>query len=284
MKAFFNHSEPKDTISIGDEKIELPILYFRDDYFALYFSADYDKVKAAMPADQLYPVMLPNGRAVVALGAFNYIETTIGPYGEFAVAVPAVYGKPTTASNGIFPLLMESSYPGFGAVVLHLPVTTRKARDGGRTIWGYTKFIADMHFTVCPEYMQCTLRERDAHILDLRVRRKGIYMRDRKPLTTYTVKDRQLIKTVVPQIGTKRFSLLTGGSYVRLGTHPMAESIKALDLASKPFMSVCYPERGAILPAGRVIATDVAPLEGYYGEDRTAEHTVAYTEDLDVPN
>lgn len=284
MKAFFDHSEPRGTFTLGEEAIDMPILYFRDDYFALYFSADYDKVKSSMPTDQLYPVMLPNGRAIVALGAFNYIDTTIGPYGEFAVGVPAVYGKQTTASSGILPLLMESNYSGFGVVVLHLPVTNKKARDGGRTVWGYTKFIADMHFTVCPEYMQCRLLEGETHILDLHMRRKGIYMRDRKPLTTYTVKDRQLIKTVVPQTGTKRFSLLVGGSYVRLGSHPMAESIKALDLSPKPFMSVYYPERAAILPAGQVIASDVAPMEGYYGKDRVAEHTITFTGDTTISN
>ncbi|MFC1505082.1 acetoacetate decarboxylase family protein [Thermodesulfobacteriota bacterium] len=284
MKAFFDHSEPRDTLTLGDETIELPILYFRDDAFALYFSADYEKVKNNMPTDQLYPVMLPNGRAIIALAAFNYIDTTIGPYGELAVAAPAVYGKQTTASSGIFPALMESNYSGFGVVVLHLPVTHEKARDGGRVGWGYTKFIADMHFTLRPEYMQCRMLEKDTHILDLRLRRKGIYVRDRKPLTTYSVKDRQLIKTVVPQTATKRISLLTGGSYVRLGSHPMAESIKALDLAPKPFMSVYYPERGAILPAGQVIANNVEPLEGYYGETREAEHIITYAGDTAVPN
>jgi hypothetical protein len=284
MKAFFDHSEQRGTFTLGEETIDLPILYFRDDCFALYFSADYHKVRSSMPTDQLYPVMLPNGRAIVALGAFNYIDTTIGPYGEFAVAVPTVYGRPTTATSGILPLLKESNYAGFGVVVLHLPVTNKKARDGGRTVWGYTKFIADMHFKICPEYMQCRLLEGETHILDLRMRRKGFYLRDRKPLTTYTVKNGQLIKTVVPQTGTKRFSLLTGGSYVRLGSHPMAESIKALGLAPKPFMSVYYPERGAILPAGQVIAENVEPLEGYYGEDRIAEHTVTYTDNISMAN
>ena len=284
MKEFFDHSEQRGTLTLGDESIDLPILYFRDDAFALYFSADYKSAHSSMPTDQLSPVMLPNGRAIIALVAFNYIDTSIGPYGEIGVAIPAVYGKQTTAFSGVLPLLMESNYAGFGVVVMHLPVTNEKARDGGRIGWGYTKFIADMHFTFCPEYIQVRMLEKDSHILEMRVKRKGFYVRDRKPITTYTVKDRQLIKTIIPQTATKRISLMTGGSYVRLGTHPMAESIKALDISSKPFMSVYYPERAGILPAGQVIAKDVKPLEGYYGEDRIAEHTVAYADFVDVPN
>jgi hypothetical protein len=133
-----------------------------------------------------------------------------------------------------------------------------------------------MYFMICPEYLQCRMLEKDAPILDLRVRRRGVYVRDRKPLTTYSVKDRQLIKTVVPQMATKRVSLLTGGSHARLGSHPVADSIRELELSPAPFMSVYYPERAAILPAGQVVESHVAPLEGYYGETRTAEHVVTY--------
>ncbi|RLB77210.1 MAG: hypothetical protein DRH06_04275, partial [Deltaproteobacteria bacterium] len=34
---------------------ELPILYFRDDLFLLFYTADYNKVKALMPSDKLHP-------------------------------------------------------------------------------------------------------------------------------------------------------------------------------------------------------------------------------------
>ena len=36
----------------------------------------------------MHPVTMPNGRAIVVIGAYNYIDTTIGPYGEVPVAIP----------------------------------------------------------------------------------------------------------------------------------------------------------------------------------------------------
>jgi len=274
MKPFFENAAPVRSVTHGQASFDLPILYYRDDAFGLYFTADADAVSAVMPSDRLFPVLLPNKRALAAIFAFNYIDTSIGPYGEVAVALPAVYGKPITPAGGILPALMESRYPGFGVVVMHLPVTRVEARDAGRGEWGYTKFIADMHFEITPEYMQCRLGEGDDHILDLKVKRRGVYLRDRKPLITYSVKEGALIRTVIPQRATKRISLFTGGCDLVLGEHPVARSIRALKLS--PLMSVYYPERPAILPSGKVIERDVRPLEGYSGSDRTAVHHVSY--------
>jgi len=276
MKTFFGDSKPVNTVTYGKATFDLPILYYRDDAFALYFTADYEKVKTAMPSDRLHPVVLPGNRAIVAIGMFNYIETSIGPYGEVAVALPAVFGKKVTAFKGVFAALLESSYPGFGVVIMHLPVTGVEARDAGRGQWGYTKFIADMHFSISPEYLQCTMLEGEAPILDMRVQRKGFYLRDKKPLTTFSVKNGDLIKTVIPQTATKRVSLMTGASRLRLGDHPVAESIRDLGISSRPFMSVYYPERAAILPSGTIIEKGVRPLDGYLGAERKAVHSIEY--------
>ena len=264
------------SVTHGKATFDLPILYHRDDAFALYFTANYEKVKAVMPSNKLHPVVLPGGKAIAAIGAFNYIDTSIGPYGEIAIALPAVFGKQVTAAKGLLAALMESGYPGFGVVVMHLPVTRVEARDAGRGEWGYTKFIADMHFSITPEHMECRMLEGHEHILDMRVKRRGFYLRDKKPLTTFSVKSNDLIKTVIPQTATKRVSLMPNGSYVKLGNHPVASSIRELGISPRPFMSVYYPERPAILPSGTIIEKGVRPLDGYLGKDRRADHTIAY--------
>jgi len=276
MQTFFGDSKPVNTVAHGAATFDLPILYYRDDAFALYFTADYEKVKAAMPSDKLHPVILPGSKAIVAICAFNYIDTSIGSYGEVAVALPAVFDKEMNSFSGLLAAIRESGYPGFGVVVMHLPVTRVEARDAGRGEWGYTKFIADMHFSISPEYLECRMLEGDAHILDLRVKRKGFYLRDKKPLTTFSVKNGDLIKTVIPQTATKRISLMPGGSRLELGDHPVAESIRSLEISSRPFMSVYFPERAGILPSGTVIENRVRPLDGHLGEDRKAVHSVEY--------
>jgi hypothetical protein len=276
MSSFFASARPGTEVAVGSETAELPILYFRDDAFGLFFTADAAKVRGALPSDRLHPVQLPGGRALVAIFAFNYIETTIGPYGELAVAPLVVYGK--RPPIGVVPALLEAGYPGFGMVVLHLPVTGTLARDGGRQLWGYTKFVADMAFTVTPEFQQCRLGEEGAHILTLRVARGGFVRRDSKPMITYSVLDGRLIRTTIPHRAVFRTALGSKGSFLELGDHVMADSIRGLGLSRKPLMTRYYVERGAILPAGEVVEESVRPLEGHYGTDREGELKVRYTE------
>jgi hypothetical protein len=274
MSAFFAGARPGRQVVVGGTTYELPILYFRDDMFAAFHTADLRAVRAALPSDRLHPLRLPGGRALAAVVAFNYVETTIGPYGEVGVVVPAVHGRPPPV--GLLPGLMESRYPGFGNVVLHLPVTTRVARDGGRGQWGYTKFLADMRFEITPEHQQCELGEGGGHILTLRVPRRGLVRRDAKPLVTYSVKDGRLLRTSIPQRGTCRDAVRPSGSFLRLGSHPVADSIRALGLSERPFLTRHYLERAAILPEGEVVEEGVRALDGFHGGEQEGELTVAY--------
>lgn len=262
-------------VTHGSARFELPILYHRDDLFGLFFSASFERVASLMPSANLHPTRLPGGgRAVVGIVAFNYFDTSIGPYGEVGVIVPAVYGE--RPPPPMIPLLLEAGYPGYGYVVLHLPVTTTTARDAGRGEWGYTKFVADMHFTTAPECFECRLAERNAPILTMRVPRRGWISRDTKPLVTYSVRQGDLIKTVIPQRGVCRNALLPRGWALELGQHEIASSIAALELSSRPLLSRIYIERNTILPAGEVIEREVQPLDGCSGVDREGTHVTRY--------
>jgi len=275
MPHFFPSTRPGKTVTHGNATFELPVLYFRDDLFALFFTAEPHKVRSLMPSDWLHPVLLSARKAIVGVAAFNYIDTTIGPYGEVAVGLPAVYSA--SAPPVIIPALLEARYPGFGSVVAHLPVTNIVARDAGRGEWGFTKFVADMHFTITPEFMECRMSEKEQHILTLRVARRGIAVKDKKPLVTFSVREGNLLKTTIPQRGSCRFAVNPKGSFLHLGDHPMSKSIRALSLSERPFMSRYYLERSAIVPAGQVIERGVRPLDGYLGKKRRGKHTVVYT-------
>jgi hypothetical protein len=278
-KGFFDGARPGKQAKYGEASFELPILYLRDDFFGLYYTADKKKVSEIIPSDKLTPITLPNGRAVVAIMAYNYLETTIGPYGEVPVAIPVLLEKKQLPLGGFLPLMLQGAYPGFGVLVMHLPVTKVVARDAGRGEWGYTKFVADMDFNITPEFLECKMYEKDQFIFDLRVMRRGFHVPDKNPLITFSVKDRQLIRTVIQINGVMRFCFRTKDSYVKFGTHPMAQSIQALDIAEKPFAQSFYTERAAILPSGEVVDRNVKPLEGYIGETRVGRHTWKYTAD-----
>ncbi len=278
MTTFFSGTRPGSTVTHNGTTFELPILYFRDDFFGLYFTVDLKKVKAIIPSDNLHPLILPNGRAVIGVAGYNYRETTIGPYGEIPVAIPVVMNKRMSRLSSLFPLLKESNYPGFGVLVQHLPVTKVSARDAGRGEWGFTKFVADMRFRITPESLGCSMSDEGEFILELHVPKQGFKMLDTKPLTSYSVKERQLIKTVVKQQGIKRMALNPKGAYLKLGDHPVSGTIKALDISEKPFMSFYYTDRSGVLPSGEVVEKDVRPFDPFPGKDREAVFETLYTD------
>lgn len=273
MHAFFEASRPGREVTHGGATFELPILYHRDDCFVGFFSCDLGEARRRMPSDRLRPVCLPGGRGLVAVACFNYIDTSIGPYGEVGVVIPAVLDR---SAPPLLPALLEARWPGFGTVVLHLPVTRRVAREAGRGEWGYTKFVADMAFRVTPEQLGCRLSEGDELILELTVPRCGRLSADRKPLVTYSVRGGDLVKTTIPQRGTARNALFPRGARLTLGAHPVAEDLRALGVGPRPFLTRTYVERAAVLPAGEVVDRGVRPLDGYQGSEREGALTVRY--------
>jgi hypothetical protein len=265
MKSFFEGARPGQVVAHGTARFELPVMFFRDTSFSALFSADLRKVRALLPTDNLYPVVGVDGRALVAVMAFDYLSTSIGPYGEVAVAALVVYGR---RPPPLVPALAESLWPGAGYLVLEQPVTRRHARDGGRGHWGHPKFVADMDFGDTPEEATCRVEEGAQHILTLRVAKRGLVLPDRRPLVTYSVLDGTLLRTNVSQSMLARTALGAGGSSLEIGdAHPVARSLCALDISYRPILTRHFLDRSAILPAGEVVERNVRPLESYAGPD-----------------
>ncbi len=264
-------------IDVGSARVDLPIYYYRDDSFLGIFTADREAVRALLPSDQLYPILTPNGRALVGIAAFNYLHTSIGPYGEVGIVLLCTYGRPAPPW---LPLLLESRFPGWGAFVLHLPVTTRVARDAGRVIYGYAKFIADMEFEKTPVLQRVRLSEGGRHILTLTVRQQGLVIHDNRPLITFSVRNGELIRTRIPVYGIYHLGLRPGLGTLVLGDHPIAQQLRELRISSSAVVTKNYLTRYAILPAGEAIGRVERSHPLYSGEDRPMGRlTVRYGEE-----
>jgi len=252
-------------IDVGSVKVDLPILYYRDDSFMGVFTAAREPVRALLPSRQLYPVLASAERAMLVVIAFNYFETSVGPYGEIGIVIPCTDGR---QAPPWLPLALEAKYPGWGGFVLHLPVTSRVAHDAGRGIWGYTKFVSDMDFQKRPAYQRVRLAEGDSHILTLTVQQSGLTLKDNRPLITYSVLDGQLLKTVVPSRSVYQLGLTPTSGKLELGDHEIADELRSLDVSATPIATKNYLTRYGILPAGQVMGTADRPHTGHMTQDR----------------
>jgi hypothetical protein len=265
-EGFFDwHGPVEKDVDVGSALIDLPAKYYRDDCFIGFFSADAGAVRDVLPSGDLHPALWPGGRAAVAIVAFNYLDTGLVRYGEIGICPVCTYGRPAPP---LLPLLLEDRYPGFGAFVLHLPVTSLVARDGGRVVWGYAKFVADMDFEKRPAYQRVRLAEGGAHILTLTVQQRGLPLKDNRPMVTYSVHGGQVLRTVIPSRAVYQLGFLPGSGTLELGDHPVADQLRDLDLGTTAILTKNYLARSGILPRGEPVGPADRPHTGYRGEQR----------------
>lgn len=265
-EGFFDWQGPSETgVDVGSALINIPAKYYRDDCFIGFFSADAEAVRKVLPSAELHPALWPGGRAAVAIVAFNYLDTGLVRYGEIGVCPICTFGH---QAPPLLPLLLEDRYPGFGAFVLHLPVTSLVARDGGRVVWGYAKFVADMEFERRPAYQRVRLAEGGAHILTLTVRQRGLPLKDNRPMVTYSVDGDQVLRTVIPSRAIYQMGFLPGSGSLELGDHPVADQLRELDLGTAAILTKNYLTRSTILPRGQPVGPADRPHTGYRGKQR----------------
>ena len=211
--------------------------------------------------------------------AFRYHEVTwtgpdgsqgqMLPYGEISVAAAATVGP----APPVLPLLQ----PRLAGFVLQLPVTSREARDGGRDVYGFPKFLADMDFTEAPDSRQVRLSEGGRDILSLTVSTGGPVLPDRRPLVAYSVEDSHLWETVVPVLGHVQARLGGRTGHLEFGDHEVARGLRALDISASPLAVFNYLDHRSILPGPSRSVGSARPYPTFPGrDDELARYTVRY--------
>lgn len=279
---FYPWQGPRQDVTVESSLFGLPLFYHDNDMFASLHTASYDAVAAALPSDVIRPVRWIDGHALVGIYAFRYQAVTwtrsdgstgsLFPYGEIGI-VAVVTDEPAPR---VLPLL-QGKQAGF---VFHLPVTTSEARDGGRQLWGFPKFVADMDFQEAPDVRRVQLSEGGQTILTMTVRPGGPVLTDHRPLVTYTVLDGQLVETVVPVLGHVQARFGSRGGELLLGEHGIAEGLRRLHISTASVAVFNYLGHRSILPAGRPVGP-ARSYRGYQGEDQPfGRLTVSYPDSL----
>jgi hypothetical protein len=230
---FFSDATSEEVVLSTGVRIRLPVRYDDWSWMGALFPASAEKVQGLLPTKKLKPVLLVPGIAMVALAAFEYRKIAdVEPYNEFTVAVPVQY-EPVVNVPGLpllfHPLLSPKWYRKIGMYVHHLPVTTPAARDFGVEIWGYPKFIAEIGFEETGEVRRCRLRAEGKDVVTLEIRKSAAAARS-VSFYSYTIKNGQLLRTLIQTQGQYSIPRLPGGASWTLGDHPIAAGLKALGM------------------------------------------------------
>lgn len=269
---FYEHvGEPGEFLDEGAYHGGLPAVWHRSEVSETLHAASLDAVRALLPSPDLHPVRLPGGRAIIDVSSLRHEEFSARgieglamlPYGEVMVSA--------LVTRRLAPPLLPLVAPArtglqAGAFVLHLPVTSKAARDGGRG-WGYPKFTADIEFKDSVETVRATLSEGGHRILTHTVRPAGQPTVTGAPLTLYSVNDGQLWEQSVPRYALQRRRWGRDGGLLELGDHQVADELRGLDIQAQPFLTMHFSAARISFPGVRSIGA-ARPYMGYIGDER----------------
>ncbi len=237
---FFDVARAPSVTSEGP--VDMPILYRSASALGLVVPVDPAKAASVVPA--AFEPWTSFGRAFAVLCAFEYRETTIGPYGELGIGV-LVRRKGTRPSWLRFLRDMRAE-ENAALYVVNLPVTTTAARAAGFELWGFPKYVAEMETRFEPDRARVVLGG-ELEIEMTRARRptmKGL------PLVLYSIKDGRVVRTVVD---VSHPQTLGGKATVKVtGDGPCARTVRALGMdEKKPLFAYSTDSMRSILPLGR---------------------------------
>ncbi|HEX9888312.1 MAG TPA: acetoacetate decarboxylase family protein [Nitriliruptorales bacterium] len=199
-------------------------------------------VEALIPDDGVRPVGALPGRTLMSLGLVDYRDNDLGAYHEIAVLF---FVRPRKAGGGTaLPHLLRDLKAGtLGTYIWQLPVDQSFTMHAGRRIWGFPKWLADIHVAgedpeldegepADPRRWRGRLSLDGQHVLTLDVPRGGKRAMPAATSSTYTVIDGAWHRTELTQEA-REMGLRLGGARIQLGRHPIANTLRSLGLPKR---------------------------------------------------
>lgn len=210
------------------------------------FSCDFEKAKQLLPGNELFPFKLMNGRAVFIVTVLNYVDTSIGKYVEYSLAIACTHGL--KQAPRMLPALFQKSY-GMGQYILDLPVSSEISVKGGKGIWGMPKHKANLDFHVTDKLVTSQYEKDGQFAFRIEMDRpKSETIKLHVGTTNYCRYRNMLVASKVFskfRVGVNFFKKAQARIYI--GDHPKVKYLKDLDINPDPFFTMYTPEANGIL-------------------------------------
>jgi hypothetical protein len=151
------------------------------------------------------------------------------------VAVSYLVRHPHSPPAGVGAQAAELLRRRSAVYIHHLPVDQPFTLAAGRQIWGYPKTLAAIDIDTDATSVAIRLEDDGRHVLTLQMRTGGPIRQPAPALDTYTFCDGVLRRTTwrTEQSGTGG---RLGGARITLGSHPIADELRALGLGRRALM------------------------------------------------
>lgn len=210
------------------------------------FSCDYDKADALLPGNEIHALKLPNGRGMLLVTVVNYIDTSIGKYIEYSIAIGCT--KRLNPAPPFLPYLFMKKY-GVGQYIVDLPVSTEISVKGGKGIWGMPKHKSNLNFVDTDKTVSAQYEKDGQFAFRIEIDKpKSSNLKVKVGTTNYCRFRNMLMASYIyfdTKAGVNLFGKAKGRLYI--GEHPKVAALRNLDINGDPFFTMYMANANGIL-------------------------------------
>jgi hypothetical protein len=233
-------TQPREAYVFQGRTVTMPVEVRDASSGAVTYLVNASVARSLLPGPELDP-----GQALFSIAMIDYRDNDLGDYNEVSLAF-FVRKKGERPALGV-PFLgsvVDLFRNSLATWIWKLPVDQSFTCEAGCGIWGFPKTVEQIDFEDAGGRRTCRLVMDGRHVLTLSVPRGGTRSLPEAPMTTYTYLDGALHRTTfTPKASGVGFGL--GGADLILGTHPIADTLRALGLQRTALMSVWMEHQSA---------------------------------------
>lgn len=188
--------------------------------------------RAWLPDDRLRLITPVPGRAVLTIAVVDYLDNDLGDYNELAIGVMV---RESSQSNL---RAIRDLVKGRPAVHVHwMPVDQEFTREAGERIWGFPKTVDEIPLTVEDGQLRASWIRDGQTIMDVEMPAEGGRSLPPTDMQSYTVMNGRLHRVPFRMTPTDARVSSGGGVTVTLGSHPLADELRALGMPRRALMT-----------------------------------------------
>lgn len=249
------HSDPffqqaTHTREMSKGQVQLPVKYFDASSLLAFFMVDYDKAVSILECPKLKVAKLIGNKALFSLAFYEYRELTDGePYHEVGSSLLVYPADQEIPAHPLVEMTLPPDRRNTGMWICDLPVTTDAAYRSGKELWGYPKFVTDIHFSLNDKEFSSSVKHPENTQTSILTLSGTIGTSVTAPwgdLVLYSMLNDELIRATSETRTINGAKIATKGdlklSVDSTNSHPMAQRLNSLDLNGATPFSVTFTD------------------------------------------
>lgn len=224
----------------------LPVQAHNSPVLMAAFPCDYGQATRLLPGNELFPVRLWNGKAVFMVTVVNYIDTTIGAYIEYSLAIACTRGR--KPAPRMLPMAFMGAYHT-GQFIVDLPVSSEISVKGGKGIWGMPKHQANLDFKITDQVVSAQYEKDGVFAFRIEIDKpRRCTLPIRVGATNYSHFRNMLMASYIyfnSRAGLRLGKKATARLYI--GDSPRTRFLRELNIRPKPLFTLFIPQANGIL-------------------------------------